>query len=695
MLSTWKPFSSDNQIEINDKETNTKTALNAVKTRKQTNQENECTVWNMGHTHEKLKELQNKDEDVGPILRWKISGKKSCDIDLQSNSPATRHYYHFRDSLVLQDGLLFRKFEKQNKTGQYLQFLTPEKLKYEVLHSMHDEIISGHLGKRKTTEKLLQRFYWFELREDVRIWIAKCEVCRANKPPSKTARDPLGSMPSGAPWDRLATDIMGPFPVTPRGEQTKWDKNLGCLAGAYRATPNESTILTPNLMLLGREIRLPHEISKGGIPLTHIKENSSNYGEHVQNLRNSLHKAHKVARAHLQRVVQIAGNKYLGDLAYLKESPAPHSFNTTVRDYVPLSHSESAGFWVTKSRGEPVPPVVSLPLSQASHMSNPVSLPPAYHHMSTLSPPTTLASIQPSYHYMPAMTSATLANLPPPAYQHLPNMSSTIPANHFLSQTMSQLQTTTVQSHLPAPSVYPTTTATGQPQQPTTSSALTLQMPSTMPTTTPLFTAEPLDQPSNTPSPSIHSTNTTTCTADLSSYLPIDVDEVNEYEAFSPEICSPTRQVLEREAVATAKDEEVMESILPQLLEQDPPGNCSNLNARHAISNDKKKTDDDSSHKVIQALSNLNKSQQIILQELGHLNKSVTTLSSDISFLRGQFRQQERIINRQQRLLDRLNTVNNLHNRIPRANARTTPYFRTTAKRTQKKQMKSVVVKDS
>lgn len=77
----------------------------------------------------------------------------------------------------------------------------------------------------------LQRFYWFELREDVRIWIAKCEVCGAIKPPSKTARAPLDSMPTGAPWDRLDTDIMGPFPVTPRGNKyiltvtchfTKW-----------------------------------------------------------------------------------------------------------------------------------------------------------------------------------------------------------------------------------------------------------------------------------------------------------------------------------------------------------------------------------------------------------------------------------------------------------------------------------------
>ncbi|CAG2216976.1 unnamed protein product [Mytilus edulis] len=99
--------------------------------------------------------------------------------------------------------------------------------------------------------------------------------------------------------------------------------------------------------------------------------------------------------------------------------------------------------------------------------------------------------------------------------------------------------------------------------------------------------------------------------ADLASYLPFDVDEVNEYEAFSPEIGSPTRQVLEREVVAMAKDEEVMESILPQLLGQDLPGNCSNLNVRHAISTTKPKTDDDSSHKsFIQALFNLNKSQQ-------------------------------------------------------------------------------------
>ncbi|CAC5362860.1 unnamed protein product [Mytilus coruscus] len=157
-------------------------------------------------------------------------------------------------------------------------------------------------------------------------------------------------------------------------------------------------------------------------------------------------------------------------------------------------------------------------------------------------------------------------------------------------------------------------------------------MPSTMPTTTHLYTAEPLDQPLNIPSPSINTTITTT--ADLSSYLPIDVDACRDYEAFSPEIGSPTRKFLEREVVAVSKDEEVMECILPQLLGQDPPSTCSNLDARHPTVNDKRKPDGDSNHQIIQALSNLTKSQQIILQEFGHLNRSVKTLSSDISFLR-------------------------------------------------------------
>ena len=49
--------------------------------------------------------------------------------------------------------------------------------------------------------------------------IQKCEICGAIKPQVKASRAPLGSMPKGAPWDILTTDILGPLPVTNRGNK--------------------------------------------------------------------------------------------------------------------------------------------------------------------------------------------------------------------------------------------------------------------------------------------------------------------------------------------------------------------------------------------------------------------------------------------------------------------------------------------
>ena len=84
------------------------------------------------------------------------------------------------------------------------------------------------------------------------------------------------------------------------GQQENWDLNLSCSAGAYRATPNESTKLTPNLLTMGREVRLPAEVlfgsaaNSGSVPVT-------SHGEYVDNLRSKLNHAHTVARHHLKR----------------------------------------------------------------------------------------------------------------------------------------------------------------------------------------------------------------------------------------------------------------------------------------------------------------------------------------------------------------------------------------------------------
>ena len=127
---------------------------------------------------------------------------------MASKSPADRHYWILWDSLLLKDGLLYRKFPKKDGSGEYTQFVVPRSLKSDILFQMHDSVLSGHLGCKKTKEKIRQRFCWFAMKEDIRVYIQKCHLCSMDKKPNKVPRAPLGRLPAGAPGYCVATDFL-------------------------------------------------------------------------------------------------------------------------------------------------------------------------------------------------------------------------------------------------------------------------------------------------------------------------------------------------------------------------------------------------------------------------------------------------------------------------------------------------------
>lgn len=84
---------------------------------------------------------------------------------------------------------------------------------------------------------------------------------------------------------------------------------MGCLAAAYRSTPHESTGLTPNLVFLGREVRIPAEIIHcARIPS--VGSSISSYGEYVMKLRERMEKAHDITRKHLLKSSQKQKERY-------------------------------------------------------------------------------------------------------------------------------------------------------------------------------------------------------------------------------------------------------------------------------------------------------------------------------------------------------------------------------------------------
>ena len=109
-----------------------------------------------------------------------------------------------------------------------------------------------------------------------------------------SVRNPKGNGQS-EPFNRTLIKMVKAYLC---GEQRNLDLHLGCLAGAYRASPHEATKLTPNLLTLGREVRLPAELIFGSVEAYQGDEITS-YGEYVDNLRTRIQHAHEIARRHL------------------------------------------------------------------------------------------------------------------------------------------------------------------------------------------------------------------------------------------------------------------------------------------------------------------------------------------------------------------------------------------------------------
>jgi len=116
------------------------------------------------------------------------------------------------NDFCINNGLLCRL----SKTGAKLPYI-PACMRSDVLNYFHDFPISGHLGHKKTLNRILRRVFWNGMHEDIFRYVKSCSVCQHNKNPNSKPNGDLQSVKSNGPWDMLAMDFMGPLPTTKNG----------------------------------------------------------------------------------------------------------------------------------------------------------------------------------------------------------------------------------------------------------------------------------------------------------------------------------------------------------------------------------------------------------------------------------------------------------------------------------------------
>ena len=96
------------------------------------------------------------------------------------------------------------------------QLVVPQGLRETVLEQLHDSKLSGgHFAFKKTLDRARQRFWWPNMRKDIK---RKCETCtlyQARSTAGKKRIAPLQTINVGIRFSKVAADILGP--VTPAG----------------------------------------------------------------------------------------------------------------------------------------------------------------------------------------------------------------------------------------------------------------------------------------------------------------------------------------------------------------------------------------------------------------------------------------------------------------------------------------------
>ena len=126
-------------------------------------------AWLSQYTRTDLRKLQLDDPDLAHLLTWlELEDGKPTRDQVAVESPTVRNLWLQWDQLVLDNGVLYRKWHNV-KTPPCLQLMVPKSLQDTVLKSLHCNLIAGHLGVKKTTNKIKQKFYWYRLKDSVKL----------------------------------------------------------------------------------------------------------------------------------------------------------------------------------------------------------------------------------------------------------------------------------------------------------------------------------------------------------------------------------------------------------------------------------------------------------------------------------------------------------------------------------------------
>jgi transposase InsO family protein len=146
-----------------------------------------------------LPQLQRNDAWTGPIVRY------LTDKTLPEDDAAARALLLTIDQYALDNGMLLKSPQKHR------QICLPRVLRPFVLQQVHSAPAAGHLGNKKTYQRMIRDYYWPKCYEECSRFVKECRTCALSKPPPRNHRQEMGQRrrPQNV-WQVVHMDIWVP-----------------------------------------------------------------------------------------------------------------------------------------------------------------------------------------------------------------------------------------------------------------------------------------------------------------------------------------------------------------------------------------------------------------------------------------------------------------------------------------------------
>ena len=116
------------------------------------------------------------------------------------------------ESIKIIDGVLYREFQDQWDRIQ-CQYIVPRDERELILKNSHDSLVCGHLGTQKTNERMVHKYYWYKMSEDVKNYCQSCMNCQRFKTSNQYHRAVMQPIITTRPNQIVAADVFGPIPI--------------------------------------------------------------------------------------------------------------------------------------------------------------------------------------------------------------------------------------------------------------------------------------------------------------------------------------------------------------------------------------------------------------------------------------------------------------------------------------------------